>query len=469
MTEGTTLESDAFVFFGATGDLAFRQIFPALQALIRRGHVDMPIIGVAKSAMDVDALRARAHDSLEQHGSVDPSAFATLAAHLQYVNGDYHNPETFRQLRTALGGACRPLYYFAIPPDLFATVAQGLAGSDGHHGARVVVEKPFGRDLASAQALNRTLHRSFPESAIFRIDHYLGKEPVQNLVYFRFANSVLEPIWNRQYVESVQVTMAEDVGVEGRGRFYEEVGAIRDVLQNHLLEVVALLTMDAPIDHHPDALRDEKQRAFRAMRPLAASDVVRGQFRGYRNEAGVAADSHVETFAAVRLFIDTPRWAGVPFYIRAGKRMPVTATEVRVEFKPPPQAVFDTASTREGDYVRFRLSPDITISLGARVKLPGEAMVGEAVELLVRHMAGEDMTPYERLLGDAIRGDAMLFVREDAVEAAWRVVDPALGNTTPIHDYDPNTWGPPEADQIIVAAGGWHNPSPSPPLPVTTP
>ena len=464
MTEVTTLESDAFVFFGATGDLAFRQIFPALQALIRRGHFEMPIIGVAKSDMDLDALRGRAHDSLVQHGGVDPRAFATLAAQLQYVNGDYHDPETFRQLRTALGGACRPLYYFAIPPELFATVAEGLAGSDSHHGARVVVEKPFGRDLASAQDLNRTLHRSFPESAIFRIDHYLGKEPVQNLVYFRFANSFLEPVWNRQYIESVQVTMAEEVGVEGRGRFYEEVGAIRDVVQNHLLEVVALLTMEAPVGRHPDALRDEKQRAFRAMRPLVTTDVVRGQFRGYGSEDGVTADSRVETFAAVRLFIDTPRWAGVPFYIRAGKRLPTTATEVRVEFKPPPQAVFDMPSAREVDYVRFRLSPTVTISLGARVKLPGEAMVGEAVELLVRHMAGDEMTPYERLLGDAIRGDAMLFVREDAVEAAWRVVDPVLGNKTPVHEYEPDTWGPAEADSIIVADGGWHNPTPVAPI-----
>jgi len=470
MTEVATLESDAFVFFGATGDLAFRQIFPALQALIRRGHFEMPIIGVAKSAMDLGALRARAHESLEQHGGVDPRAFATLAAQLQYVNGDYHDPETFRQLRTALGGASRPLYYFAIPPDLFATVAEGLAGSDSHHGARVVVEKPFGRDFASAQALNRTLHRSFPEAALFRIDHYLGKEPVQNLAYFRFANSFLEPVWNSRYIESVQVTMAEDVGVEGRGRFYEEVGAIRDVVQNHLLEVVALLTMEAPVGRHPDALRDEKQRAFRAMRPLAPTDVVRGQFRGYRGEDGVAADSRVETFAAVRLSIDTPRWAGVPFYIRAGKRMPLTATEVRVEFKPPSQAVFDTASVRDADYVRFRLSPNVTISLGARAKLPGEAMVGEAVELLVRHMAGDEMTPYERLLGDAIRGDAMLFVREDAVEAAWRVVDPVLGNTTPVHEYEPNTWGPVEADQIIVADGGWHNPKAvAPPARATTP
>jgi glucose-6-phosphate 1-dehydrogenase len=460
MTEVTAPESDAFVFFGATGDLAFRQIFPALQALIRRGHFQMPIIGVAKSTMDVDGLRARAHDSLEQHGGVDPRAFATLAAHLQYVNGDYHDAETFRQLRTALGSACRPLYYFAIPPELFATVAEGLAASDTHHGARVVVEKPFGRDLASARALNRTLHRSFPETAIFRIDHYLGKEPVQNLVYFRFANAFLEPVWNGQHIASVQVTMAEDVGVEGRGRFYEEVGAIRDVVQNHLLEVVALLTMDAPVGRHPDALRDEKQRAFRAMRPLATTDVVRGQFRGYRNEAGVAADSPVETFAAVRLSVDTPRWAGVPFYIRAGKRMPLTATEVRVEFKPPPQAIFDTASARQGDYVRFRLSPNVTISLGARVKKPGEAMVGDAVELLVRHMAGDEMSPYERLLGDAMRGDAMLFVREEVVEAAWRVVDPVLGNTTPVHAYEPNTWGPAEADQLTVADGGWHNPTP---------
>lgn len=457
----TNFDSDAFVFFGATGDLAFKQIFPALQAMIQHGHFDMPIIGVARSAKGLDGLRARAHESLEKHGGVDSRAFATLSAKLQYVNGDYGSQETFSNLRKALGEASHPLYYLAIPPDMFATVAQGLAKADCDKGARVVVEKPFGRNLASAQALNRTLRKSFPEPAIFRIDHYLGKEPVQNLLYFRFANSFLEPIWNNNYIQSVQVTMAETLGVEGRGGFYEEVGAIRDVVQNHMLEVVALLTMEAPIARDLDALRDEKQRAFRAMRPVTPADVVRGQFRGYRNEKGVAADSQVETFAAIKLYSDTWRWAGVPFYIRAGKRMPVTATEVLVELKRPPQAVFDTITQNEADYFRFRLSPNVTISLGARAKMPGEAMVGEAVELFVRQNPADEMTPYERLLGDAIRGDATLFVREDGVEAAWAVVDPILGNAVPVHDYEPNTWGPAEADQIIARDGGWHNPKPS--------
>ncbi len=457
----TNLDSDAFVFFGATGDLAYKQIFPALQAMIRRDHFDMPIIGVARSAKGLDGLRARAHDSVEKHGGVDSRAFALLSAKLQYVNGDYGSEETFLNLRKVLGGASRPLYYLAIPPNLFATVAEGLAKADCDNGARVVVEKPFGRDLASAQALNRTLRKSFPESAIFRIDHYLGKEPVQNLLYFRFGNSFLEPIWNNNYIQSVQITMAETLGVEGRGGFYEEVGAIRDVVQNHMLEVVALLTMEAPIARDVDALRDEKQRAFRAMRPVTPTDVVRGQFRGYRNEKGVAADSQVETFAAVKLYIDTWRWAGVPFYIRAGKRMPVTATEVLVELKRPPQAVFDSITQRQADYFRFRLSPSVTISLGARVKMPGEAMVGEAVKLVVRQSPADEMTPYERLLGDAIRGDATLFVREDGVEAAWAVVDPILGNAVPVHDYEPNTWGPAEADQIIARDDGWHNPKPS--------
>jgi len=459
--EMNNLESDAFVFFGATGDLAYEQIFPALQAMIIRGHFDMPIIGVAKSAWNLDRLLARARESLEKHGGLDPRAFAVLSAKLQYVNGDYGSSETFRQLRKTLGAASRPLYYLAIPPALFATVAGGLASAECDKGARLVVEKPFGRDLSSAQALNRTLRKSFPESAIFRIDHYLGKEPVQNLLYFRFSNSFLEPVWNSNYIQSVQVTMAENFGMRGRGVLYEELGAIRDVVQNHMLEVIALLTMEAPIGRDPDALRDEKQRAFRAMRPLSPADVVRGQFRGYRDEKGVARDSQVETFAAVKLYVDTSRWAGVPFYIRAGKQMPVTATEVLVELKRPSQAVFDAVTHGQGNYFRFSLSPDVSISLGARAKLPGEPMAGEQVEFVVRQSLVDEMTPYERLLGDALRGDPALFVREAGVEAAWSVVDPVLGNETPVHEYDPNTWGPVEADRMIAGDGGWRNPKPT--------
>jgi glucose-6-phosphate 1-dehydrogenase len=448
--------SDAFVFFGATGDLAFKQIFPALQALVAKHGVRIPIIGVARApGMTVDGFRARARASLEQHGPIDERGFAALASQLRFVNGDYKDPETFGRLRTALGDAARPLYYLAIPPDMFATVAEGLRASGCHRGARLVVEKPFGRDLASAVALNATLHQGFAEADIFRIDHFLGKEAVQNLVYFRFANVLLEPLWNRTYIHSVQVTMAEAFGVKGRGRFYEEVGAIRDVVQNHLFEIIALLTMSAPAGNRTDALREAKAEIFRAMRPLTPADVVRGQFPGYRGEPGVAADSRVETFAAVRLFIDTPRWQGVPFYIRTGKCMAVTATEVRVEFKPPSPAVFDHG--RDTDYVRFRLSPDVLIAIGARVKAPGETMTGETVELVVRDVPGDEMTPYERLLGDAIEGDPTLFVQQEVVEAAWRVVDPVLGDRTPLHEYAPGTWGPRQADAILVE-DVWHDP-----------
>ena len=455
------LYSDAFVFFGATGDLAYKKIFPALQAMIRRGRFDIPIIGVAKRDWTSDQLRDRARKSLEEHGGVDPDAFASLSARLQYVSGDYGDEAAYTRLRKALGNAQKPLHYLAIPPSEFETVAQGLSKSGCARDARIIVEKPFGRDLASAQELNRTLHQFFPESAVFRIDHYLGKEAVQNLEYFRFANSFLEPIWNRNYVERVQITLCESFGVEGRGRFYEEVGAIRDVIQNHMLQVMVLLAMDPPTDSHPEALRDEKIRVFRAIRDLAPGDVVRGQFRGYRDEEGVTPDSQVETFAAVRLHIDTWRWEGVPFFIRAGKRLPVTATEVLVELKRPPQRVFDEIKPGQSNYFHFRLSPDVFVSLGARAKVPGEPMMGEEVELIACQHSGEEMSAYERLLSDALRGDPSLFARMDGVEAAWRIVDPILGDLTPVYQYESNTWGPAEAHRIIGNDTGWHNPMPA--------
>jgi glucose-6-phosphate 1-dehydrogenase len=454
-------QSDALVFFGATGDLAYKQIFPALQSMVRHGGLDVPIIGVAKAGWNLEQLCARARDSLQAHGGVDEDAFAKLSALLRYVDGAYQDPATFQQLRTQLGDARRPLHYLAIPPTLFATVAGGLAQSGSADDARVVVEKPFGRDLASAQELNRILTGYFPESSIFRIDHYLGKEPVQNLLYFRFANAFLEPIWNHTYIDSVQITMAESFGVQGRGRFYEEAGAIRDVVQNHLLQVTALLAMEAPARHAMDATRDTKAQLLKSIRPLRREDAVRGQFHGYRDEVGVDPESQVETFAALRLHIDNWRWSGVPFFIRAGKCLPVTATEVRVELKLPHLHLFREMEVAGANYYRFRLSPTVTIALGAQAKRPGESMAGEHVELILREDVSEDRPPYERLLHDAMHGITDLFSREDSVEAAWRVVGPILGNVTPLYDYAPNTWGPEEADRLTRDYGGWHNPLPT--------
>lgn len=451
--------SDAFVFFGATGDLAYKQIFPALQALVRRGQLDMPIIGVAKSNWDLEGLKARAKDSLEKHGGVDQAAFAKLCSRLHYIDGDYADPTTYTNLRQALGDAKAPIYYLAIPPSLFATVADRLAQSGCVKGARVVVEKPFGRDLASACELNRTLHRFFPEKNIFRIDHYLGKEPVQNLSYFRFANPQIEASWNNRHIDSVQITMAENFGVAGRGKFYEEAGAIRDVVQNHMLQVVACLAMESPAGTDHEAWRDRRGELLNAIRTLTPSDVVRGQFEGYRSEPGVAADSNVETFAAIRFQIDNDRWQGVPFYVRVGKCLPVTVTEVLVKLKGSERSSLDDCGCSPANTYRFRLTPETVIALGVNVKKLGEKLEGEKIELVASHKGPDEMKPYERLLGDAINDDAALFAREDSVEAAWRIVNPILGDASPLFIYAPDTWGPDEVGKTLSPCDGWSNPT----------
>ena len=454
--------ADALVLFGATGDLAHKKVFPALYEMAKRGALEVPVVGVAYSGWDLAQLREHARDSIAgADGEIDDGRVLDgLLSLLNYVDGDYADPGTFAALKGALDGAHRPAHYLAIPPALFATVIEGIGAAGLAQNARVIVEKPFGRDLASARDLNRVARSVFPEDAIFRIDHFLGKEEIMNLLYFRFANSFLEPIWNRNYVASVQITLAEEFGVQGRGAFYETAGCLRDVIENHLFQIVALLAMEPPAYQGFGAVHSGKLDVFKAMRPLVPDDIVRGQFAGYREEKGVAKDSDVETFCALRLSIDSWRWAGVPWYLRSGKCLAETAAEVLVELKPPPQQLFTDSAPANGlaNYLRFRLAPNPEIALAARVKRAGEEFIGDQRELSLLNAQPNEETPYERLLGDAMAGDGALFTREDTVEAAWAVVDPVLEKHHRAHPYKPGSWGPKQADELIASAGRWHDP-----------
>jgi glucose-6-phosphate 1-dehydrogenase len=450
--------SDALVFFGATGDLAHKKIFTALQAMVQRGHLDVPVIGVAKAGWNLDQLKARARDGIEHFGKLDPAAFDKLCRLLRYVDGDYQDAATFEALRRELGSSERPAHYLAIPPVLFGAVVERLGKANCEKDARIIVEKPFGTDLASARELNQILLKEFPEKSIFRIDHYLGKRPVHNILYFRFTNMFMEPFWNRNYVESMQITMAESFGIQGRGAFYDSTGAIRDVMQNHLLQVMTNLAMEPPVRTDSESIRDEKVKVLKAMPSLGPKSVARGQFRGYRAEKGVAPDSKVETFAALELTIDSWRWRDVPFYFRAGKSLPATCTEILVRLRKPP-TTYPTKQLTQ-DALRFRISPEVTIALGVNVMAPGEEMIGEQAELLASHHPDTgEMDAYERVLGDAMEGDQTLFAREDYVEEAWRIFDPMLKASTPVYEYEPGTWGPPEVAEQISPPGGWHDPS----------
>jgi glucose-6-phosphate 1-dehydrogenase len=453
----TNSPSDALVFFGATGDLAYKKIFPALQAMVKRGHLNVPVVGVAKAGWNLEQLRARAHDSLEKHGGVDSAAFEKLVGLLRYVDGDYQDPATFAALRRELKDAQRPAHYLAIPPVLFETVVEQLEKSNCSRGGRVIVEKPFGHDLASAQELNRVLLSAFREADIFRIDHYLGKRAVNNLLAFRFANTFVEAFWNRHYIESIEITMAEDFGIQGRGGFYDQTGTIRDVVQNHLFQVLSNLAMEPPPGFDSESIRDEKVKVLKAMPPIEEKNLVRGQFRGYREENGVAQDSQTETFAALKLEVNSWRWKGVPFYIRAGKCLPTTSTEVVGKFRKPPSILPDSVLVE--NHLRLRLSPEVTIAMGMMALAPGaEGLALQTGEMVATHSPrADEMDAYERVLGAAMAGDSTLFAREDYVEEAWRIVDPVLKKKTPIYQYGPNTWGPGEVGSVSPP-GGWHNP-----------